>query len=40
MNNPGVCEFLGGRKLLSNEMFNILLEEAHIENMFENRIEK
>jgi|TARA_B110000114_G_scaffold172774_1_gene199811 hypothetical protein len=38
--DPNYCEFLGCRRELFNEIFNIFIEDGHIENVFKNRIEK
>jgi hypothetical protein len=38
--DPNYCEFLGCRKELFNEIFNILIDNAYIESVFKNRIEK
>ena len=38
--NINSCEFLGCKQRLFNQIFNIFIEEAHIENVWRDRINK
>lgn len=39
-NNKNYCEFLGCKQKLFNEIFDIFIQDGHIENVWKKRIDK